>query len=139
MCCASPRWRHRPLARSVSACCCRAAVVQVSDPLVVAGRLAPDTDILNYQCKYWDEDEQGWSSNGVALVAFEVDASTGNLLALCATSHLTDFSGATKPEVCLVCPSLCVPVPFLSFASHGRRPLARAGFSSCVCVTGSGL
>jgi hypothetical protein len=77
--------------------------VQVNDPLVVAGRLAPDTDILNYQCMYWDEDEQGWSSNGVALVAFEVDAATGNLLSLCATSHLTDFSGATKPEVRFVC------------------------------------
>jgi hypothetical protein len=53
-------------------------------------------------CVYNPVQPQVWSSEGLVLVGFEqstaLDGST-TLFALCATLHLTDFSGVTEPEV----------------------------------------
>ena len=155
-------WKENPLAWSSNGAASVATVVSVdmyqsntSQLLDVAGITAPllfavqldgtaSTTRDGVSCMYWHEASEQWQADGVVLVGYEItaaaDAQQAVVRLVCASVHLTDFSGL-KDATNLKFLHVYVPDPVANF---GRLSFALSGSSlyttvAVILITGGCL
>lgn len=62
---------------------------------VVNVNVSLGTDFSTFACTYWDATAANWSTYGMTVVNYTVDDS-GNIVAACASTHLSDFAAQTQ-------------------------------------------
>jgi hypothetical protein len=102
-------------------------VTNATVPLVVTMPVGASTPLFDFRCSYWDGTVGNWSDSGTAVIGFTSDA-RGQVTALCATLHLTDFSAVQKQTGTRVAPGPRSNSPFVDFK-------ARTAVPACLGVT----
>jgi hypothetical protein len=74
----------------------------LSTPIALSQTIPATTNLTAFRCSSWDSDKGDWSSDGLMVLGFMQVGS--KVVAVCGTTHLSDFSGVASPSFIKVAP-----------------------------------